>query len=129
MPRKRRKPKDISKRLQAKRSPEIQAILDKVAANRKQRKIESTKIWIKSYADGLKTEVAPEKTLEATNCFVNSPLTSKWKKLYWDETLEKREMAAIAEAESKFKSVAPSYNKGPLQPICKTDLHTIGKKV
>lgn len=45
------------------------------------------------------------------------------------EEMREREERAINEALQTAKSVAPAYNKGGYQLICKTDLHSIGKKL
>lgn len=55
---------------------------------------------------------------------------SKWKRPYRDdEEREERERIAVEIAEQKGKSLAPAYNKGAYQPICPSELGTIGRKV
>ena len=125
------------KRFLAKRDPKTQAIIDACVAGSKADSENRKKEWQKQYAAQLRDGLPePQKTSKqklvddlAAAFAKKSPLDNRWKKNDLDDEMAARERKALDEMEKRFASVAPSFNKGPLQPISKSDLHTIGKKV
>lgn len=135
-------------RLETKRDLETQELINRCKHNVKARQKEENKKWQAEYAASLTSQDLTVKTQPKTSgqqTVIPSPTTfkekvaglaakksifdSKWKKFYWDETLEAREKAAIEEAEGRAGAMAPAYNKGAYQPISKNDMHTMGKKI
>lgn len=104
----------------------------RISKAEKAKKEKQAEIWRKQYCASLREGLSPplitsQEKLRGV-CSTKSILDNRWKRGI-DPDMDEREMVAQKEIERRCNSVAPTYSKGPLQPISISDIETLGRKI